>query len=288
MRLTLRQRVVKPLVCMVIVLIFQGQATAQDVPDGWVPFSSSIDDTARFCGSYAKHDWEVKLEDGRLKVSEWLGHSIKKATLPFEITEDSSEESGLAGDRYAEKVDDGWLVGFDAGEWGGALWWFSEDGRIRKELTHENIVGFVRLPAGIFALAGLMHLQDWGGKVLRVEKDKSDSWKATQFADLTSAPVASVVESPKSLLVLTWARLVRVNMSSGVVEEISMTSYKNLDPNSIVVGTTGTIFVGMRHFVMRLTPTETSYKEAWFVPKDCQRFERRGEYDCVCLGVSDQ
>jgi hypothetical protein len=287
MKTMLRQFVVKALASVAITLTFQGQATAQDIPDGWTPFSSAIDETARFCGSYAERDWEVKLEEGRLKVSEWAGDSIKEAALPFTITNGSSE-AGLEGDRYAEKVDDGWLVGFDAGEWGGALWWFSEDGRIRKKLTDENITGFVRLSAGIFALAGLVHLQDWGGKVLRVEKNEGDGWKATEFADLTSAPVASVVESPESILVLTWARLVRVRMSSGTVEVISKTNYEDLNPNSLALGTTDTIFVGMRHFITRLTPTGTGYKEEWFVPEDCQRFERRGEYDCVCLGATPQ
>ena len=39
------------------------------------------------------------------------------------------------GDRHVLGVADGWLVGFNAGEFGGGLWWFSFDGKRSKRIS---------------------------------------------------------------------------------------------------------------------------------------------------------
>ena len=253
---------------------------AEEAPDGWVAFS--INEEALRCGNHSKHEWEVKLESGRVLINPFsLGN---QRSLPFNIAA-SEEGAGLQGERHIEKVNDGWLVGFDAGEWGGSLWWFDEDGKGRKKLADENVVGLTRASAEILALTGLAHLGMDYGKVLRVKQDGGD-WKADVLADLGAAPRTFVVESPSSVLVITTKSLIRVK-TTGVVDPLLQTQYRFLYPNSMILSGDGVIHVGMRHFVTRLTPTATGYKEGWFVPRDCQRFELRGN-DCVCLGTADQ
>jgi hypothetical protein len=44
--------------------------------------------------------------------------------------------------------------------------------------------------------------------------------------------------------------------------------------------------VGMRHFVIRLTPKGSSYAEDWLVPSHCRRFVDLGfQFGCVCGGL---
>ena len=253
---------------------------ADDTPDGWVSFP--ISDDALNCGNYSKREWEVKLDDGQLKV---VSPSNKnQPLLPFTIAADSKMESGLKGERRVEKVENGWLVGFNAGEWGGALWWFSEDGKIRKKLTDENVVGLAKTSTRILALTGLAHLGMDHGKVFDVTQDKTGKWKADVLVNLGAAPQTFIVESPESVLVITTKSLVRVK-TEGSAEQLYQHRYLFLYPNSMTLSKSGIIHIGMRHFVTRLTPTQAGYKEDWFVPKDCRQFELR-EYDCICLGTT--
>lgn len=193
----------------------------------------------------------------------------------------------MAGDRHVEKVENGWLIGFDAGEWGGTLWWFSEDGKTRKKLADENVVGLVKVSTKhILVLTGLAHLGMDYGKVLYVMQDEGGGWKAETLVDLGAAPRTFAVESPESVLVITTKDLVRVK-AAGTAENLFQTRYRFLYPNSMTLSKDGTIHVGMRHFVTRLTPIGMGYKEDWFVPKNCQRFELRN-HECVCLGTATQ
>ncbi|MBC7797437.1 MAG: hypothetical protein H7Z37_11230 [Pyrinomonadaceae bacterium] len=177
------------------------------------------------------------------------------------------------------RVADGWLVGNDAGEFGGGLWWFSSDGKINKRLAGGNIVGFAETSIGVLALTGLAHMSFDDGKVLKIVGDAGINRKVETLVELGSAPRTFVVESSESLLVLTGDSLVRVK-TSGSNEKLFSTRYNYLYPNSMIVSPSGVILVGMRHFITRLTPTSGGYQEEWFVPNNCTRFEERG-LDCV-------
>jgi len=219
----------------------------------------------------------VSLVDGKLQFQPLLRE--KEDPLPFSVKPPNAEE-GLAGRRRVQRVEDGWLVGFDAGEFGGALWWFNSDGTSRKKLAGQNIVSFMQSPSGILVLAGLAHLGMSEGVVLRVMR-KQGEWYAVHFARLDGAPETSLQESTDSFIVLTTKSFLRVK-ASGVVEKLYEHKYDLLHPNSMTQSSSGVIYVGMRHFVTRLTPINTGYKEEWLVPSTCKRFEKLG-FDCVCM-----
>ena len=264
-----------------VLFVIGGQPVeAQEVPEGWVPVS--IDDAAVQCGSFSKRAWATGFDGDRITInraSPYGRDDNEAAALPFQIIA-AEGETGLLGDSHTVQVEDGWLVGFDAGEFGGALWWFSEDGKMRKKLVDENVVGFTTASGQIQLVMGLAHLSFDDGKILRVKRDDGN-WKTELLADLGAAPRTFVVESPASLLVLTTKDLVRVNLT-GAFEPLLQTRYQSLYPNSMTLGSDGSIHIGMRHFITRLTRTATGYKENWYVPKDCQRFELH-DRDCVCL-----
>jgi hypothetical protein len=63
-------------------------------------------------------DWTVFLEDGKVNVINSKNFKSQNQ-LPFEIIVDKREQLSLRGGRSFIKVDDGYLVGFYRGEWGG-------------------------------------------------------------------------------------------------------------------------------------------------------------------------
>ena len=66
-------------------------------------------------------------------------------------------------------------------------------------------------------------------------------------------------------------------------QTLTHTKFAILYPNSIVVTPEGTIYAGMRLFVVRLLPTSKpdEYTEQWLVPEDCEQFRREG-FTCAC------
>lgn len=247
-------------------------------PPGWVLYPTPEADSASLrCAGFSGSAWSVSLDGDDVRIKPLSGAPIKDP-LPFDIqTKDTA--AGLGGDRRVKRVKDGWLIGFDAGEFGGALWWFSADGSKRKELMHENVLGLVESSSGVLVLVGIAHMRTDKGGVLLVREDDKGGWRVERLADLGGEPKAFAKESPDSLLVLTTGRLLRV-LTSGKAEQLLSTRY--LYPNSMTVSKTGVIHVGMRHFVTRLTPANNAYKEEWFVPANCRQFELR-EYKCVCI-----
>jgi hypothetical protein len=223
-------------------------------------------------------EWRVAAEGERLKISlDAQRNHID--TLPPLIKE-KSVAAGSKSARHVLRVEDGWLVGLDAGEFGGGLWWFGADGLDGKRLSGENVVGFAESSKGVLALTGLAHMGFDHGKVLLITGGAGVERKVEPLADMGAAPRAFVAETNDSLLVMTTRGLVRVR-TSGAVEQLLNTSYGLLYANSMTLSTSGVIHVGMRHFITRLTPSATGYKEEWFVPAACSRFSIRG-YDCVC------
>jgi|RhiMethySRZTD1v2_1073278.scaffolds.fasta_scaffold21150_3 hypothetical protein len=256
------------------------QSASLPAPPGWVQYPApAADSSALRCANFSQREWKVSLKNDEVKISPFSeGHT--EESLPFKI-QPKNAAGGLAGDRHVKRVSDGWLVGFDAGEFGGALWWFSIDGLKRKKLADENVVGFADSSLGVLVLVGLAHMGSDRGRVLQVKEGDEGQRQVSVLADLKGAPRAFAKEASNSMLVLTTNRFVRV-LTTGKVEELLSTNYGSLYPNSMTLSKTGMIHIGMRHFITRLTPINGSYKEEWFVPVDCQRFRMR-EYDCLCL-----
>ena len=102
------------------------------------------------------------------------------------------------------------------------------------------------------------------------------------LAPLDGAPEAFTRISPDEVLVVTTHGISRI-ASSGAHQTLTHSKFAFLYPNSIVATPEGTIYVGMRLFVVRLVPTSKpgEYAEQWLVPEDCEQFHREG-FTCAC------
>jgi hypothetical protein len=244
-------------------------------PAGWVPyeFKAGTEKAVLGCAAFSEREWQVASEGDRLKISAYRRGFVEDP-LPFDIEPGKAAE-GLAGDRHAKRVNDGWLVGFDAGEFGGALWWFSADGGARKRLASENVAALADSPKGVLALVGLAHMGSDRGRVLLVGEGPDGDRPLETIADLGSAPTAFAQESADSLVVVTHKRFLRVK-SSGEVEPLLAPEVHFPYANSLALSKSGVIHVGMRHFVLRLSPSNEGYRAEWFVPSDCKTPARAG------------
>jgi hypothetical protein len=235
------------------------ETAALPPPDGWEPYPNPAPGSAALqCANYSRREWRVTLDGHGVKIDlDTL--SNHQEPLPSNI-QSRSVAVGTKGTRHIAQADDGSLIGLDVGEFGGGLWWFSSDGQNSRKLSDENVLGFAKTASGILAIGGLAHMGSDYGQILRVGAGAGGNRRIETLSNLDAAPMAFVVESPDSILVLTTRELVRVR-GDGTLQHLFPVNYASLYPNSMTLGPAGILHVGMRHFVTRLTPMGDKYKE---------------------------
>ena len=151
---------------LVTTRVFAGSSDYSADLSKWVATPPpKVGDERWFTANYdTHHQWVVFLLEGRTSVrlrsvkrekgSPYPEKQESYPPMPFEVLQGSAKE-GLAGEWFSVKVFDGWIIGFNAGEFGAGLWWFSPDGKKRVRISDDQVVGFFVTDAGLMALAGL-------------------------------------------------------------------------------------------------------------------------------------
>ena len=157
------------------------------------------------------HEWVVTSGGVGPQVSLRQRWRNVPSSLPFEIKPRDGEE-GLAGKRTVAKVDDGFIVSFNDGEFGAGLWWFSPDGGRRYKISADNLTALVPSNSGLLALVGLAHggVSVLEGKVVRLSRNGNGRWQTEDLIDLGHAPYVAAKDTDDTLVVATYGRLLRV------------------------------------------------------------------------------
>ena len=234
--------------------------------------------------SYSKNDWVVYFEDNEIRVDDVRNYK-RNIELPFVIRQSNSNMTNLsaplAGLIDAIEVEDGYLVGFNRGEWGGELYWFSKNGKERYEISGHQIVQFIERDNKIYAIEGLAHLGLTRGSIIEIKKQKR-KWVAKEFLKLPTTPQAIALDSKDNFIVVTDGTNrsfdkegdVIINATPGLfsidrdanidtlVENGMWGSY--LYPSSMVIQN-NVVYIGMRKGVYRFDISEK--KDDWLLPE---------------------
>lgn len=100
------------------------------------------------------------------------------------------------------RVDGGWLLGGNRGEWGGELV-FMDDAGAYSVVLDQNIEDVYVLGGRIIALAGLAHLSGNRGMAYALERDLAGGWTAEPWRALPGAPMTSWFVETGEVLVNT-------------------------------------------------------------------------------------
>lgn len=90
----------------------------------------------------------------------------------------------------ALRVEGGWLVGSDRGEWGGELVFIADDGK-RQPVLSGNIHDLYTVGKKCIALGGLAHLSSNQGMVYELTLGRDSKWTAEPWRALPGAPRSS-------------------------------------------------------------------------------------------------
>jgi len=102
----------------------------------------------------------------------------------------------------ALRVDDGWLVGGDRGEWGGELVFVGDDGTFQT-LLEENVHDLHLLGDKVVATAGLAHMGLNSGSLQEIHRSPEGIWTASTWRILPGAPEALRPVEPDGLMIET-------------------------------------------------------------------------------------
>jgi len=229
------------------------------------------------CANRSELEWRVSLSDtGTAQTARRRKHFWAR---PSRLPSDFKWQKGMIGAESTFKLQNGRLLGFDAGEFGGGLWFADVNGKT-EELSKENVHGFVGTQQGVLVFVGLAHMGHDSGKVLVVPYKITSQTDLRTLVELDGAPGAFSKVSDDTALVITRESISQI-ASSGVSKTLLRRSFAGLYPNSIVSASDGTIYAGMRLFVVRLVPQSVGYAEQWLVPDKCKHFRVR-DSQCVC------
>lgn len=256
------------------------QAHAQTLPSGWVPYPTPKEDSLSIrCANRSGRPQHVSLSDsGQLQIKQLSSSYERDEYSRQQFPKGVKHQQGMIGRQSIFKMPGGgWLLGFDAGEFGGGLWSADSSGNTHK-LSAENVHGLVDTPQGILVFVGLAHLFLDSGNVLIVPYTATSNAEVKILAKLDGAPEALTRISSDTALVVTTHGITEIT-SLGSAKTLLHADFSLLYPNSVVSTPDGTVYVGMRLFVVRFDPHAEHDAEQWFLPQSCERFETTG---CVC------
>ncbi|GEM_PF-1156500 len=240
--------------------------TRQHLPDvsnldGWISIPPyKVWSPEWHCAAGSQSAWKVVGDKDEILVKKDIQNS--ESDVPFPFTIENSRD--FLGNRRIFQVSDGWIAAYNKGEWGGSVWWFSEDGKKHSKISEMQITEFIKIHGQLYALSGLAHKTLSEGYLLKLEKNRNGIWTANIIAELKDAPYAYLKKTDASLLVVTSEMLLLVFIT-GRTEILHQGAWKCLYPNSVAVRG-GVIYIGMRYAVARLIPAGAGYKEEWLVP----------------------
>lgn len=268
-----------------------GQQAASEkdhIPPGWYAYPSdkleNPDESSKQCFNISRNDWQVRGEGSEVRFEK---RSRQTNAIVPSLPPLLNHENGMPGRtvsdglRTAIHYREGWLLAYDGGEWGGGLWLTNDDGSQTKRILDSNVRAVVPVDTGILVLSGLAHMtMDYGNAFIFSNPNGLDI--ALQHAmRLDGMPSAPAKAPDGSVFFVTTYGLYKIT-NIGELQWLTYfpkwTRYQN--PDSMAIALDGTIFIGMRMFVMKIRP-DAGYGVEWLLPNECQKFERQ-QFDCAC------
>jgi len=218
----------------------------------------------------ARENWENKAGNSLL---EWRVVQNGNKVFAKVLSKDSSAMGAAPLPNFTPKtqrfsrvkaiahVEDGWLVGFNHGEWGASLYWFSKDGESHYHVSTHKIIDLLPLGDGVVGIEGLEHLGASSGSVIRIVRTASDGrWRVASERALPSAPHAIVNLMDGTAVVVLSDSIIKIEME--VYKILNVDSiWGRLSANSAALSADEhLLYVGMRSYISEFDLDSKGYR----------------------------
>jgi len=273
---------------LILIIAMPTTACAQEVtsnvrsslPIGWVQAPSRQQNAELWSCAGFGGSWIVSNDNGSIALKRFDPNEHKQTPMPPHL----SLSKKMIGQRSVQPTSDGWLVGFDAGEFGGGLWWFNRAGSKSTKLLPDNVHAIYKTSLGTLILVGLNHMGDYGAVYKYADAPTTKS--AVLLAKLDGSPEASTVTPDGNVIVATSHSVLQVDENAGIHDLYNTTEYLTY-PTSAAMDVDETVYVAMTFFVLRLIPQNGKYAAQWLMPEQC-RSTKLEKNICSCTGEGKQ
>jgi hypothetical protein len=214
--------------------------------------------------NHSRHDWIFVQKSDKWIITESDYKKEIGDSLPLS-TEFINKNLNKIGTRFTKKVYDGYLVGFNKGEFGGGLYFVSNDGQINYELAgYLNIKSIFEYNNKLFAIEGLAHLGGQRGQIIELFKDSI--WKYKSVTQLVEAPeIISDYNGEK--IIITSQYILKYTKDFQVREILKSPFYWGMLYPSTILFDKNEVFLAMRHGVLRILHFDTTPEYEWYTRK---------------------
>lgn len=172
------------------------------------------------------------------------------------------------GDQLIQEFGDGWIVSFDAGEFGQSTWWYDSSLKAKRKLLDDAIKYFHIRDEKLLGFSSFSHMFESRGKLFEFSLSEKNV-SAKEIFELNIAPRSFYWDKRNnSWLVATYGKLVRVN-DKGEMKGLSDSSdWGRFGLNTITMSGE-TIALGLKHGVVILSNEGSKYRQDWWVYRNC-------------------
>lgn len=164
-----------------------------------VPASEEEREVWSYAANYSEIAWRVYIEGTVVKAKLDDSNSKKADRDTRFVIAAEPLSSFLKTTTSFIEVDDGWLVGYNCGEFGAALYWFSKDRKKYYKISGHQIIRFIQRNNALYALEGLSHLGHSNASLIKFIKH-SGRWLASTEVKLPCAPTTTSLKRNQELL----------------------------------------------------------------------------------------
>lgn len=200
-----------------------------------------------YAAGYSPSEWGVANDQNQIRATLVGRNDEPRGPRPDFIP---VAENFRGGSAFAP-VEDGWLVGFNHGEFGAALYWFSKDGKTSYKVSDHQVVDFIRRGNALYAIEGLAHMSLSRGSLIRISQPgPMRYWQAEEEVRLPFAPYAASLLADGTLLIVLSDALVAVTPDHRIRTLLANAPWNGLYPNSSTLAADQSkLYIGMRQFV---------------------------------------
>lgn len=256
------------------------------VPTNWMAIPLAQGMPPYPCYGFGE-SYAVRTDGGALSIRALGRQRPEPAKLPVDLAQRLSP-AHAAVVRYVFETDDGWIVLFDHGEFGGGAEWFARAGGEPRtilvgpsydfgEYNPQNVNRALAVGGELYVLQGLSDMSRSDGQFAKVWREHGH-FTSHVIARYYSEPFDWIQEPDGAWLIATWYAIWRTT-DDGKVSLVARLPEVVYAPNSFARTPDGTLYIGGRGGVVRLTPTwpeEPRYVADFLVPREREKDCRPG------------
>jgi hypothetical protein len=216
-------------------------------------------------GKNSKTHWIIEKISDSIKIRQNDYNYFKGDSLPFSQKQIAKKIKNHYSIRAVKKVNDGYIIGLNGGEFGGGLWFLSTNGKKSYEITsYIRVKDIFVCNNKLYVIRGLAHLGSSYGSIFELKKEKK--WKVSKSFKLPAAP-NFVLHEEDNILILTSEHILSFDKNEKLTEILKAPFYWGMFYPSSAIVDSNDIYIAMRRGILKISDFKYNPNNEWLVKK---------------------